>query len=84
MSASPIQIGDSLDVKGPIPKLSLAQISNRKAVGLLAGGSGLTPMLQVAEEALRQGLPIKVGGSTGGFWGISRRRVPVYVTEDVG
>lgn len=37
-------------------------IAKRKHVGLLAGGSGLTPMLQVAEEALRQKLPIKVGG----------------------
>ena len=41
-------------------KMSLADIAKRRAVGLIAGGSGLTPMLQVAEEALRQKLPIQV------------------------
>lgn len=43
----------------------LEDIARRKRVGLLAGGSGLTPMLQVAEEALRQKLPIQVGGAGG-------------------
>lgn len=43
-------------------QMKLDDIAKRRHVGLLAGGSGLTPMLQVAEEALRQRLPIKVGG----------------------
>jgi ferredoxin-NADP reductase len=38
----------------------LAEIAKRRSVGLIAGGSGLTPMLQVAEEALRQKLPVQV------------------------
>lgn len=59
-SSPPPQVGDTLDVKGPLPKLPLAEIAKRRAVGLIAGGSGLTPMLQVAEEALRQKLPVQV------------------------
>lgn len=55
-----LKIGDSLDFKGPLPKMKLEDIAKRKHVGLLAGGSGLTPMLQVAEEALRQKLPVQL------------------------
>lgn len=36
------------------------EMAKRKHIGLLAGGSGLTPMLQVAEEVLRSKLPVKV------------------------
>jgi cytochrome-b5 reductase len=43
---------DSLDFKGPIPKI--AYKSNEFArVGCIAGGTGVTPMLQVIEHALR-------------------------------
>ncbi len=51
-----------MDVKGPLMKIPLADIAKRGHVGLIAGGSGLTPMLQVAEEALRHKLPVKVCG----------------------
>lgn len=43
--------------QGPLPKLALKDIASKKAVGMVAGGTGLTPMLQVIDEALRQGLP---------------------------
>ncbi|PRW57497.1 NADH-cytochrome b5 reductase [Chlorella sorokiniana] len=55
-----LKVGDTLDFKGPLMKMKLEDIAKRKHVGLLAGGSGLTPMLQVAEEALRQKLPVKL------------------------
>ncbi|PSC72155.1 NADH-cytochrome b5 reductase [Micractinium conductrix] len=55
-----LKVGGSLDLKGPLPKMSLADIAKHKRVGMLAGGSGLTPCLQVAEEALRQKLPIEL------------------------
>lgn len=45
--------------QGPLPKLALKDIASKKAVGMVAGGTGLTPMLQVIDEALRQGLPTK-------------------------
>lgn len=48
----------------------MQDIAKRKHMGLLAGGSGLTPMLQVAEEALRHKLPVKVSR----MWGARRRR----------
>lgn len=42
---------DSLEFKGPIPKIAYAP--NEKAhVGMIAGGTGVTPMLQVIEAAL--------------------------------
>ncbi|GAB4819014.1 hypothetical protein N2152v2_006060 [Parachlorella kessleri] len=53
-----LDLGDTLDIKGPIPKIPLADIAKRKAVGLVAGGTGITPMLQVVEEALVQKLPL--------------------------
>lgn len=45
-------------MQGPVPKIPLADIAKRKAVGLVAGGTGITPMLQVVEEALVQKLPL--------------------------
>lgn len=55
-----LKIGETLDFKGPLMKLSLDKIKEHPQIGMVAGGSGLTPMLQVAEEALRQGLPLKM------------------------
>jgi cytochrome-b5 reductase len=43
--------GDTLDIKGPIVKLPYAQ-NMKKHVGMVAGGTGITPMLQVAEAIL--------------------------------
>lgn len=40
--------GDTLDVKGPIPKLPYAP-NMKKQIGMIAGGTGITPMLQVID-----------------------------------
>ena len=53
-----MRVGDVLEVKGPISKRPLSEIAKRTDVAMVAGGTGLTPMLQVAEEVLRQKLPI--------------------------
>ena len=47
-----LQPGDTLDFKGPMPKLKYEAGLKRK-VGMLAGGTGITPMLQVLEEIAR-------------------------------
>jgi cytochrome-b5 reductase len=47
-----LKVGDSLECKGPIPKLPYKP-NMKKAIGMIAGGSGVTPMLQVASEILR-------------------------------
>lgn len=47
-------------LQGPIPKIPLAELAKRSAVGMVAGGTGITPMLQVAEEVLLQKLPVDV------------------------
>ena len=44
--------GQTLDFKGPIPKLEYKPNMKRK-IGMLAGGTGITPMLQVLEEIAR-------------------------------
>jgi cytochrome-b5 reductase len=44
--------GETLAFKGPLPKYPY-KANHKKHIGLIAGGSGLTPMLQVADEVLR-------------------------------
>jgi len=44
--------GDSLAVKGPIPKLAW-KTNEFEQVGMVAGGSGITPMYQLLVHALR-------------------------------
>lgn len=47
-----LQTGDTLEFKGPIVKLPIDQLTSKDAVGMVAGGTGITPMLQIAEELL--------------------------------
>lgn len=44
--------GDVLEVKGPIEKLRYTP-NMKKHIGMIAGGSGITPMLQVVEAILK-------------------------------
>ncbi|DAZ92840.1 TPA: hypothetical protein N0F65_000520 [Lagenidium giganteum] len=44
-----LQVGDSLEIKGPIPKFKY-EANMFKKVALIAGGSGLTPCLQIAKQ----------------------------------
>ncbi|XP_004287348.1 PREDICTED: NADH-cytochrome b5 reductase-like protein-like [Fragaria vesca subsp. vesca] len=44
--------GDVLEVKGPIEKLRYIP-NMKKHIGMIAGGSGITPMLQVIEAILK-------------------------------
>jgi len=46
-----LKVGDKLEVKGPLPKLAYTA-NTKKEIGLIAGGTGLTPMLQIIEEVL--------------------------------
>lgn len=43
--------GDTLEVKGPIPKIPY-QPNMKKNIGMIAGGTGITPMLQVIDAIL--------------------------------
>eukprot|EP01121_Diplochlamys_sp_Union-15-3_P009380 TRINITY_DN2563_c0_g1_i5.p1 TRINITY_DN2563_c0_g1~~TRINITY_DN2563_c0_g1_i5.p1 ORF type:complete len:171 (-),score=25.03 TRINITY_DN2563_c0_g1_i5:50-562(-) len=44
--------GDTLEIKGPIKKLPY-KANMKDEIGMIAGGSGITPMLQVLQEILR-------------------------------
>ncbi|MCO5602532.1 hypothetical protein L7F22_056665 [Adiantum nelumboides] len=43
--------GDTLEVKGPIPKIPYKP-NMKKNIGMVAGGTGITPMLQVIDAIL--------------------------------
>lgn len=55
-----LNIGDEVEVKGPLPKIPFEDIVKRTDVGFVAGGSGITPILQVAEEILRARAPTRL------------------------
>jgi len=46
-----LKVGDSLAVKGPFDKIKIAR-NTRKHIGMIAGGTGITPMLQVLHKLL--------------------------------
>jgi len=46
-----LKVGDQLEVKGPIPKLPYTP-NMKKQIGMLAGGTGITPMYQVLQKIL--------------------------------
>jgi cytochrome-b5 reductase len=46
-----LEVGDDIHIKGPFTKMEIKP-NFKKEIGLIAGGSGLTPMLQIAEELL--------------------------------
>lgn len=46
-----MEVGNHIDVRGPLPKYNY--VANRKRdIGMIAGGSGVTPMFQVVQEVL--------------------------------
>ncbi|XP_047337758.1 NADH-cytochrome b5 reductase-like protein [Impatiens glandulifera] len=47
-----LKLGDTVEVKGPIEKLRYSP-NMKKHIGMIAGGSGITPMLQIAEAILK-------------------------------
>ncbi|TPX30386.1 hypothetical protein SmJEL517_g06038 [Synchytrium microbalum] len=46
-----LKVGDTLAMKGPIPKYILKQ-NEFKHIGMVAGGTGLTPMMQIISHVL--------------------------------
>lgn len=47
-----LQAGDSVELKGPFPKLPY-KANMKSHIGMIAGGSGITPMFQVIKEILK-------------------------------
>ena len=47
-----LSLGEQLAFKGPFVKLSVTK-NMKRSIGLVAGGTGITPMLQVIEHVLR-------------------------------
>lgn len=48
-----LKAGDTVEMMGPITKLPI-QANMKEAIGMVAGGTGITPMYQVIQEVLRQ------------------------------
>lgn len=46
-----LKVGDMVEVKGPFPKFEY-KANVKKEIGMIAGGTGITPMLQVLQELL--------------------------------
>ena len=46
-----LKIGDTLEMKGPIPKFPYTP-NKFKTLGMVAGGTGIAPMLQIIDEVL--------------------------------
>eukprot|EP00048_Salpingoeca_helianthica_P015339 m.226258 g.226258 ORF g.226258 m.226258 type:complete len:289 (-) comp16904_c0_seq1:123-989(-) len=46
-----LKVGDTLEMKGPFPKLKVTT-NMKKKIGMIAGGTGITPMLQVLDHVL--------------------------------
>jgi cytochrome-b5 reductase len=46
-----LQPGDTLDIKGPLPKIEYKP-NMKKHLSMIAGGTGITPMLQVIQRVL--------------------------------
>lgn len=46
-----LNVGDEVEMKGPFTKLAIER-NAKKAIGMVAGGTGITPMLQVLDKLL--------------------------------
>lgn len=68
-----LKVGDQLDFKGPLMKISVEELSKRKRLGLIAGGSGLTPMLQASWG--RRPQPSHHGQDVWAGWGGRHARI---------
>ncbi|OZJ05251.1 hypothetical protein BZG36_02302 [Bifiguratus adelaidae] len=47
-----MKVGDTLNIKGPIPKWTWKR-GDREHVGMIAGGTGITPMLQLIRKIFK-------------------------------
>jgi cytochrome-b5 reductase len=47
-----LRVGDLIEVKGPISKFTY-EANMKRCIGMIAGGTGITPMLQIIREILK-------------------------------
>ena len=49
-----MNVGEVIEFKGPIVKYESATAAKKSSISMIAGGTGITPMLQMAEELLQR------------------------------
>ena len=47
-----LRVGDMMMLKGPLPKMLQYKPNMKKKIGLIGGGTGITPLLQILKAAL--------------------------------
>lgn len=55
-----MKVGDTLDFKGPLMKYPY-QPNTKSKIGMIAGGTGITPMLQVGQSLVHVWCMVQVG-----------------------
>jgi cytochrome-b5 reductase len=55
-----LKAGDTVEIKGPNRQWGIPQVSSVKHYGLIAGGTGITPLIQAAEGILKSDPEAKV------------------------
>jgi cytochrome-b5 reductase len=90
-----LKLGQTIEIKGPFEKLPY-QPGRYKKIGMIAAGSGITPMFQLARESLKEAKgpeisliycnrrkeDVLLGSELSEFYEVHQQFAPYFVLED--